>query len=331
MGLLQNAIYSIEVGIEDYQEGEDRRSVSAVRNVYAGMLLLLKEKLVRLSPENDPELLIKKRLIPKKNKAGEVVFIGAGKTTVDLKDIKDRLENLGVNVDWNRLEEIQRLRNDLEHYYTDKSPNMVREILAKSFLIIRDFLTNELGESPVSIIDRDLWPIFLEIEEVFFAEQKACKDSFKEFNWKYETINKAIKHIRCDFCESSLVKLIKHKKFSEPHFDKYLSWHEYTKMICCSCGETIDYFDDVFEKCVEELFYADLYLAATKGGMPPVDDCPECGKNTFVFEEGCCVLCDYKPEHQECSRCYNHISLDEQDLNGFCSYCANLAEKVRRE
>tara|TARA_B100001989_G_scaffold247983_1_gene220942 strand:+ start:5628 stop:6623 length:996 start_codon:yes stop_codon:yes gene_type:complete len=331
MGLLQNAIYSIEVGIEDYQTGEDRRNVSAVRNVYAGILLLLKEKLVRLSPEYDTELLIKKRLIPQINKAGEVVFVGAGKTTVNLKEIEVRFENLGVSVDWNRLYEIQRLRNDLEHYYTDKSPGLVREILAKSFLIIRDFLTNELGESPVSIIDRDLWPIFLEIEEVFSAEEKACKDSFKDFNWKYETINQAIKHAKCYFCESSLVQLIEHDPYIDTKEGRPLFKDFLTKMQCNSCGEPIDYWPDFFEKCVEELFYADLYLAATKGGMAPVEECPECRKNTFVFEEECCVVCDYKPEYERCARCHNHIGLDEQDLNGLCSYCANLAEKIGRE
>lgn len=331
MGLLQNAIHSIEVGIEDYEEGEDRRSVSAVRNVYAGIILLLKEKLVRLSPEYDPELLIKKLLVPQKNKAGDIVFIGKGKKTVDLNDIKTRFENLGVKVDWRRLEEISRLRNDLEHYYTDKSPSLVREILAKSFLIIRDFLTNELGESPVSVIDRDLWPILLGIEEVFSAEQEACKESFEKFHWKYETINQAIRHAKCYFCESSLVQLVQHGPYKDTPAGRPFFSECFTKMRCNSCGEDIDYLPDFFEKCIEEFFYADLYLAATKGGMPPVDDCPECDKNTFVFEEDCCVVCDYKPEHANCARCYNHISLDEQDLNGLCSYCANLAEKIKRE
>ena len=331
MSLLQNAIYSIEVGIEDYQEGEEKRNVSAVRNVYAGILLLLKEKLVRLSPEYDTELLIKKRLIPQRNKSGEVVFMGAGKTTVNLQEIEVRFQNLGVNVDWTRLKEISRLRNDLEHYYTDKSPSLVREILAKSFLIIRDFLTNELGESPVAIIDCDLWPIFLEIEEVFFAEQKACKDSFKEFNWKYETINQAIEHAKCPFCDSSLVQLVGHTPYVDTDEGKSLFKEYLTKMQCNSCGEPIDYLADFFENCIVELFYAELYLAASKGGIPPVEDCPECGKNTFVFDEGCCVICDYEPEYQKCARCYNDIGIDEQDLNGLCSYCANIAEKIRRE
>lgn len=299
MSLLKNAIHSIEAGVEDYKYGGDKRNASAVRNVYAGVLLLLKEKLVRLSPVYDNELLIKKRITPRRNKTGEIVFEGVGKNTVDLQDIKNSFKSLSVNVDWIRLDEISRLRNDLEHYYTDKSPALVREILAKSFLIIRDFLTIELGEQPASIIDKDIWSIFLEIEEVFFKEEKACKDSFKMFSWKYETINKAIKHAKCCFCDSSLIQLVKHEPYDENSSMRTFFNEFSTKIQCNSCGEHIDYLPDFFEKCLEEFFYVDLYLTATKGGMPPIDKCLECGKNTFVFEEGCCVACDFKPKHEE--------------------------------
>lgn len=294
MSLLQNAVYSIEAGIEDYRYGDQKRSISAVRNVYAGILLLFKEKLIRLSPKNDPELLIKKRVIPQKNSKGSIEFIGSGKETVDYHDIQVRLKGLGVNVDWKRLDEIRHLRNDLEHYYTEKSPGLVKEILAKSFLIIRDFLTKELDESPVSLIDRDIWSILLEIEEVFSSEKEFCEASFKFFNWKYESINSAIKHAKCYFCDSSLVLLIEHEPYNGSHFNE-----RSTKIRCNSCGERIDCWDHLFEQCLEELFYKELYVAATQGGVPPVGDCPECGMTTFVFEEGCCVACDYKPEHQE--------------------------------
>jgi hypothetical protein len=37
MSILQNSIDSIQVGIEDYENPDDRRSVSAVRNISAGM------------------------------------------------------------------------------------------------------------------------------------------------------------------------------------------------------------------------------------------------------------------------------------------------------
>lgn len=40
MSILKNAIDSIQVGVEDFQSDDDRRCVSAVRNIGAGILLL---------------------------------------------------------------------------------------------------------------------------------------------------------------------------------------------------------------------------------------------------------------------------------------------------
>jgi hypothetical protein len=37
MSILKNAIDSIQVGIEDYENSDDRRSVSSVRNISAGI------------------------------------------------------------------------------------------------------------------------------------------------------------------------------------------------------------------------------------------------------------------------------------------------------
>ena len=57
--LLNNAITSIQIGVKDYLESEKdpRRVISAVRNIYAGVLLLFKEKLYRLSPQGSNEVL----------------------------------------------------------------------------------------------------------------------------------------------------------------------------------------------------------------------------------------------------------------------------------
>ena len=61
MSILQNAIDSIVMGLEDYQSEDKKRMLSCVRNLYAGMLLLFKYKLVELSPEGSNEILIKKK------------------------------------------------------------------------------------------------------------------------------------------------------------------------------------------------------------------------------------------------------------------------------
>ena len=331
MRLLRNAIYSIEAGIEDYKDESEKRNISAVRNVFAGILLLFKEKLVRLSPERDKNLLIKKDIVPVKNENGEIVFEGSGTKTVDVHDIKESFKSLGVKVDWKRFDEINKLRNELEHFYTDKSSDKVQEILAKSFLIIQDFLTNELNEEPSKIIDREWWSKLLELEEIYSAEERVCKESFKSFNWKYKTITAAIKHIRCDYCESALIKLVEHKPYEDTPLEKLLFSEYNTKMSCASCGELFYDFPHTFEKCIEAHLGADAYIAGTQGGMPPYQECPECNMNGFIFDEGCCVLCGYQPEYDKCARCNAGISLDEQDLEGLCSYCSNLLAKVMSE
>ena len=148
MSIIQNAIDSIQIGIEDYESDDDRRSVSAVRNISAGVLLLYKEKLCQLSPDDSKELLIKQNIRPVQNDDGEIIFEGKGNKTVDVQSIKERFKSLKVTVDWTRFDEINKLRNDLEHYYTAMSPDAVREIVAKSFLLIRDFLSEYLGKDP---------------------------------------------------------------------------------------------------------------------------------------------------------------------------------------
>jgi hypothetical protein len=48
--ILKNAVQSIQIGLEDYRDTDARRLLSAVRNFQAGILLLCKEQLRRLSP-----------------------------------------------------------------------------------------------------------------------------------------------------------------------------------------------------------------------------------------------------------------------------------------
>ena len=50
--LLENAVLSIELGVEDYQTGDERRVLSAIRNLYAGVLLLCKQVLWNESPRS---------------------------------------------------------------------------------------------------------------------------------------------------------------------------------------------------------------------------------------------------------------------------------------
>ena len=71
------AVLSIELGVEDYQTGEDRRVLSAMRNLYAGVLLLCKQVLWNVSPADTQGSLIYKDLVPRRinGEVGKLVEI----------------------------------------------------------------------------------------------------------------------------------------------------------------------------------------------------------------------------------------------------------------
>ena len=95
--IYRNALNAIQVGVKDFNEGSPPRLSSAVRNLTAGILLLCKEKLRRLSPSD--EILIWKQLKPLLDDDGQVVFDKSGETTVDVNDIIDRFKSCKVDVD----------------------------------------------------------------------------------------------------------------------------------------------------------------------------------------------------------------------------------------
>ena len=90
MDLLNNAVESIQVGIEDYNVGTPARLRSCVRSIHAGILLLFKERLRQLSPPETNELLIKAKFKPVRRGDGTVLLIGDGRRTVDVQQIKER-------------------------------------------------------------------------------------------------------------------------------------------------------------------------------------------------------------------------------------------------
>ena len=99
--LVANALEAIENGMEDFADGRASRVSSALRNLCAGVLLLLKEKLRQLSPPGSSGALIFKKLIPSIVN-GAVVMVGKGTSTIDLEDTQERLKPFAIDVDWKR-------------------------------------------------------------------------------------------------------------------------------------------------------------------------------------------------------------------------------------
>ena len=85
------------------------------------------------------------------------------------------------------------------------------------------------------------------------------------------------------------------------------------------------------ENCVEELLSADAYLNAKEGGEPPYGRCLQCDKETFIYAEERCIACEEELEYTNCLRCEEHLSLDDQSLDGLCSYCHYALDKLMGE
>ena len=173
--LLTNAAWSIRVGVEDYLSPDSRANSSGARNVTAGVLLLFKEKLRQLSPQGSDEVLLKQKIEPRLTADTQLHFGGSGRKTVDVQEIQDRFRSLGIEVDWKRVNDIVKLRNDIEHYYTGEPATRLRELIAKSFLLIRDFVSVHLKMSPVELLGAKAWNVLLQTAEVYSKELNECR------------------------------------------------------------------------------------------------------------------------------------------------------------
>lgn len=313
MSILKNAIDSIAIGLEDYQSPDERRIVSSTRNIFAGILLLFKHKLSKLSPLDSDEALIKQRVLPEIDTAGAVRWIGKGNKTVDVQNIKERFESLGISIDWKRVERINKYRNDIEHYFSSLNTQSVQQLISDSFLIIRDFISEHLNEDPKQLLGDDAWAVLIEVNEVYEKEKATCVEALETLDYFDAEILHAFESYSCAECGSGLMMP------SERNVEAIEA--EYT---CKSCGKSLPY-EDIVKLAVSDYFYHEVYLSHTDGGDSPITDCPECD-GIYLYHEGICASCGYVAEH-ECQRCGSTIMPEELYAAPFCGFCAHVMSK----
>lgn len=309
MSLLKNASQSIRLGFEDFESEDDERLLSAARNLHAGLLLLYKEKLRRLSPNGSDEILLKQQIEPALDSAGVLTFVGKGRKTVDTQKIKERFKSLGISADWKTLDEVTRIRNDIEHYYTTTGKDTMRGVISKSFILFRDFARGELSEDPRSLLGEEIWLAMIEISDVYDRERAECVTAIKSFEWTAPALREAVLATSCKACGSTLI---------EPKNDTARSDVE-----CRSCGE-IQTFEGFAEHALSEGI--DHHYNYLDGGDAIVVMCPSCGLDTYHYESGKCLACD-ESAIQQCIACSNNIPAEELNERGICGYCDHKFSK----
>lgn len=318
--LFENAIVSIQLGVEDYQADDPRRAISAVRNFYAGVLLLAKETLVRSVPDADLGDLIGARYKPVPDGQGGVDFIQDGNATIDFVTIGKRFKDFGLTIDQKALEELNRIRNDVEHLYTEKPREAVREAMANAFPVVVQFFEH-MEEAPGGHLG-EAWITMLEAKTLFERELTSCRDTFSKVAWISGTIAKD--GLLCPKCESKLVRQLDPDNTEQGNMELY----------CRACGDTPE-VETTIEASLTDALKGEVYIRIKDAGEDgPQYHCTECRKDTYVDFEGECAICGYEYGDEDCYRCGSSIPLNERirgDHNGLCGYCGYVYDKVMSE
>lgn len=321
MSILKNAMESIQVGLEDYHDDDPRRVLSAIRNLYAGILLLFKHKLQELSPDGSDEALLKTKVLPEINATtGEVTWVGKGKKTVEVIDIIERLKALNIDgIEWKRLEDLQKIRNDIEHYYSQLPVERLKEAVANALHLITQFCGPHLDRQPVDILGQECWEQMLDVATLYDAELKACRENLESVVWPFDAVTDSILDMRCPNCESQLLRVV-----------DVSAKNAAIGFTCSSCQEESAYAE-VVGPAVSQHSAGWNYISVKDGGEPVTQDCPECEADAFLTAEMQCAACFYEQEYTICEYCKESLSLDEQGLEGICGYCQYRYDKMMAE
>lgn len=314
--LLDNAIDSISLGLDDLRKAKSnpKRLVSCVRNLYAGVLLLFKQRLVELSPEGSDEILIKREFKPVIGPGGDVIFKGCGKRTIEYHEIQTRLVSLDIPVDWTRMNKIRGFRNEVEHYHSPLSEKAVRGLIADVFLVVRNFMKLQLKKDPARTLGRKDWQTLLDAHDVFEKEKKVCVQRMDKLTWSSEILHEAMVRCTCESCNSSLIGP------EEIRCDASA-----TEYVCRSCQKRWS-FEEIAEKAAIDFYGGRNFEARRHGGDPATVTCPSCNLDTYDLGEDVCLVCG-ESAPRVCERCGMDIPWEEISGEPFCDWCLHMMSK----
>jgi rubrerythrin len=318
--LFENAIISIQLGVEDFSSNDPKRAVSAVRNFYAGVLLLAKETLTRAAPSADPSYLIAARYKPVSDGTGGVAFEPESQNTIDFSNIGKRFKDFNLEIDEAALRDLNNIRNNLEHFYTDKPREAVLEAVAKAFPVVVK-LFEQIREQPRRHLG-ETWDLMLSTQKFYEAERQTCLRTFSNVQWLSGTIEDS--GLICPACKSSLIRQ------EDPENED----QDAMELTCRACGATPAYQDAIVATLGKVLAGENYRRAKETGEAGPIYTCSECYNDAFVDYELSCAVCGHELGDVKCVRCGSDITVDELlhgDSTSLCGYCSYMAGKLMSE
>lgn len=249
-GLLDNAVVSIELGVQDIGMSDTRRVLSATRNIYAGILLLCKQVLWDASPEGNEGILIYRDLVPKRDGNNIILVPKKRSRTIDKEGIRERFKALGLGVDWVKIDALAHLRNDIEHSFIREPLDRMEDILGAALPSIEQLIVEHIKKEPVDVFNSETWTEMLKNKEVFYRQKVRCTESFENINWPNRVRPASVDDLLCSYCDSSLVQ----------QADSKNTEYNNIKLRCMACGKKLP---------AESVLLSKASSITINGGVPP--------------------------------------------------------------
>ena len=231
--LLRSGVALIELGVEDYRLSfsDKRRLSTSARNLFDGLITLLKAKIADDHPENDYAWLRWRKGVPPKSL----------KNTHQLPAIRDA-NTIGVTetiayfaegLDVPRINTLRKYRNKATHFSPDITAREAKEMLARFFLVVTDGLS-KIGIRPSECFSDPTLSFVAQETRELQEEIRAAEEAWYEFDWSdYDVAELIFEHFQCTKCGSTLVRRTDNDDSSDA-------------FVCRVCGER--YTEDVLRE-----------------------------------------------------------------------------------
>ncbi len=323
--LYNNAINSIKLGIEDYKLAKmnPNRIISSIRNIDAGILLLMKEELRRKSPKDIPELLLFDNIkLSYDKKTNKFSNVAGSKKTVTYDKINVYFKMLGEPLNKKArlaLDNLHKERNNIEHHHPTLNDKSMESLIANSTIIISELLKNYLEEIPIQVLG-ETWSEMLQIKDLYDFEKKEIDNNLKKLLESGEITKfqfDLIKNGKCSECGAQLLN-VNDNGMGEQIIN------------CKACDEEYE-MRDLISDYIEDN-YSLSYRDIKHGEQDIVFECPECGEMTYIRGNDMneCLNCEHVAGRKCCPGCGEELELYEMgylgNSEGLCSACAHIQE-----
>ncbi|GAA0426905.1 hypothetical protein GCM10008969_58070 [Pseudomonas veronii subsp. inensis] len=321
--LLSNAVSSIQLGVEDFQNslgltGNPLRALSAARNLYAGALLLFKYRIASFAKNSEQaaELIFEtKTTLPKLNDKNEIHWQPNKPNpnkTIDVNTIKDRFESLQISTNWKSIDTLKRCRNALEHLHPEHSTGEITNFLANLFPLLQDFIRNELNEKPLDLLG-EAWEVMLKYHEFHASNITESRNKWLKAGFP-ETALELLGTAQCECCGSLLLE--PHEEDIERALPIGTTEFRYS---CIACH----YDSSITELIESEFSLANNYsFNYTDGSYCTADsECGSCAFHLFSRDEGFCIWCGHTETIPVCSECNTTLRDYEAEHGRLCDRC----------